>query len=119
MHLKNIYNYNLKNCVIKCPHYYYIYYGTYKCTLSSQCPENYNLLIEEKMKYINNCSKDDIFKYQYNGECLKNCPENTSDNNNDLKCKDINKDICSLSKKEIIISEENITENYMGLIAKR
>ena len=110
---------NLNNCVIKCPNYYYKYYGSYKCTITSQCPENYFLLIEEKKKCINNCSFDDIYKYQYNGECLKSCPLNTSDNNNDYKCKDINKDICSLNKKEIILSEKNIIDNDIGLIAKR
>ena len=109
---------NNKNCVVKCPYYYYNYYGVHKCTFTSQCPEDYNLLIEEKKKCIQDCSTDDIYKYQYNGKCLTNCPMNTSAENNISLCKDINIDICSLSKREIILSEGNITDNQIGLIAK-
>ena len=109
---------NITNCVVKCPYYHYNYYGAYRCSSTFLCPQDYNLLIEEKNKCTNNCSNDDIFKYQYNGECLKNCPANTNSENSDYFCKDSNTDICSLSKKEIIISKGNITDNELGLIAK-
>ena len=33
--------------------------------------------ISEKKKYINLCEKDNIYKLEYNGNCLKNCPNET------------------------------------------
>ena len=107
------------NCVIKCEYYYYYtYYGQYKCTETPQCPNDYNLLIKEKGKCTNNCSKDDIYLYQYNGECLKQCPTNTSDGDNDYICKDSNSNICSISKRDIIISNENITNEELEKLAQ-
>ena len=107
---------NSNNCVIKCLFYYYNYYGKYKCTSSFQCPENYHLLIKEKEKCTNDCSKDDIYKFQYNGECWKECPNNTFDENNDFICKDINKDICSLTQRNMTISQNNIDIETMAKV---
>ena len=109
---------NLKNCIIKCPFYYYIYYGKYKCTSKFQCPKNYNLFIKEKEKCIHNCFYDDIYKYQYNGECLKSCPTYTNNESNTFICKDINKNICSLSERELIILDGNITDSDIEVIAQ-
>ena len=109
----------MNNCVTKCPYFfYYTYYGQYKCTQTSQCPDYYNLFIKEKGKCINNCSLDDIYKYQYNGECLKECPINTTDDNNTFLCKDMNKNKCYLSKRDLIISNENITEKDIEKLAR-
>ena len=38
---------------------------------------------------------DDIYKYQYNGECLESCPENTKDNELNI-CLDKNIEKCTL-----------------------
>ena len=101
-----------------CPYYYYLYYGQYRCTISSQCPQNYNLLIKEKEMCINNCFMDDTFKYQYNGECLKECPINTNDDNNNYICEDNNKDICTLTQRDINILQDNITNEDIQILAE-
>ena len=44
------------------------------------CPEKNSLIIEDKNKCIYDCQVDDTYKYQYNGECLEHCPENTYSN---------------------------------------
>ena len=43
---------NSSNCVIKCPYYYYYQNGLYKCTNTENCPDNYQLEINEKKKCI-------------------------------------------------------------------
>ena len=112
------------NCYTKCLYYfYYTKYGQYKCTRYSSCPEDYYLLIRDKSQCIDDCKKDDEYKYQYDGECYKQCPNNLEDNN--FICVDNNIDICSLSKKEIIeiilkneeISKEEL-DNYGKIYAK-
>ena len=79
------------NCVIKCPFYYfYNSLEQYKCTPSYTRPQDFNLLIKEKGKCINNCENDNIYKYQYNDKCYKECPNITYHEDNEYKCKDIN-----------------------------
>ena len=34
-------------------------------------------LIREKKKCIDTCENDDIYKYEYNNTCYKECPNNT------------------------------------------
>ena len=87
--------YNSTNCVLKCLYfYYYTIFAQYKCTPSAQCPKDYNLMIKEKRKCIDNCQNDDIYKYEYNGECLKICPNNVYHDENEFKCKDIDISQC-------------------------
>ena len=71
----NINCYNIFN-------YYYIDNISNKsyCTYNLTCPENYNKLIENKNECIDNCCKDIIFKYEYKGLCLSECPNNNIDN---------------------------------------
>ena len=108
-----------KNCVIQCEYYYYYtIYDQYKCTDDSQCPEDYNLLIKEKGKCIDNCRKDNIYKYQYNGKCLEICPNDTIYDNNDYICKDIILNKCKLSEDKFTSLSENITENDIELLVK-
>ena len=110
--------YNNSNCIVKCPYYfYYTNYGQYKCSKLTICPEDYYLLIREKDQCIEDCKKDGEYNYQYNGECYKECPDNSSDNN-DFICLDNNINICSLSKKEIIIKNEIITEEEIIKMVK-
>lgn len=110
---------NLLNCQIKCEYfYYYTNYNQYKCTRSNTCPDNYNLFIKEKGKCINNCSLDDTYKYQYSGECLSQCPPNTNDNKKEYFCQDIDENLCSLSQRNLIISNDNITEEDIKSFAK-
>ena len=109
---------NTFNCNIKCPYYfYYTSYGQYKCSKLTICPEEYYLLIREKEQCIENCKIDDEYKYQYNGECYKECPNNYNANN-DYICLDNNINICSLSQREILIKNEIITEEEIENLAK-
>ena len=107
---------NSTNCVKECKYRYYITsYGQYKCTKDNQCNNIASLYIKKKDKCINNCSLDDIYIYQYNGECLIECPENTKPENN--ICIAINKEICSYDLIEYNI-EKNLTNENIDLIAK-
>ena len=66
---------NYKNCYIKCNYYYYFdQSNAYYC--NQTCPINYNKIIEKK-KCINDCKKDDTFKYEYNNTCYQKCPNGT------------------------------------------
>ena len=62
------------NCYNNCSYYHYNNTSTNKayCTQSFICPENYNKLIINKSECIDNCSKDDIFKYEFNNICYDN-----------------------------------------------
>ena len=109
---------NTTNCITKCPYFhYYTSYGQYKCSEVSVCPEDYYLLIREKNKCIDNCTKDDEYKYQYNGECYKQCPSDSKDND-DYICKDNNINICSLSQRNISVASQTITEQEKENLAK-
>ncbi len=105
------------NCVKKCKYkYYYTSYGQYKCTENQQCPKEVNLLIKNKNKCIEDCKLDDIYKFQYNGECLKNCPNGTKEENNTCKIIDDNK--CSFHIIENYL-KENFSTSDIDLIIKK
>ena len=93
---------NTTNCVVLCKNfYYYTSYNQLKCSSSPQCPEENSLLIREKKKCVKNCLKDGgEYKFQYNGECLKKCPDDTRAEDNDNLCKVINEEACSKSDSE-------------------
>ena len=97
---------NSFNCVIKCKYFYYIENNIYKCTEEPFCPEKYNYIINNKSKCTNDCFDDNDFKYRYNGECFKECPNNTKDDD-DFMCKDIQNNKCHLSEKEVYFLNEN------------
>ena len=92
---------NTKNCVMNCKYYFYFsLVGKYLCTYNYHCPEKLNLITEDKNQCIYDCNIDDVYKYQYNGECLKECPENTQPNYLN-QCLDINTEKCTLTIKSI------------------
>ena len=110
---------NSTNCVLKCNYlYYYTYYGQYKCTEALLCPKDYSIFIPEKKKCINDCIKDDIYLYQYNGECLYECPNNT--NNESFICKDIDTDDnkCIIVEKDLLPIDERLIEYQSEILAK-
>ena len=74
-------------------------------TTLPQCPEDYNLLIREKRKCIDNCQKDSIYKYQYNGECYVKCPKDTNEDNIDHICKVINIESCTMSSSQFELND--------------
>ena len=68
------------NCYKNCPHYYFFdELNIHHCTLDKNCPENKSKLIEEKGECVDDCSKDDIYKYEYNDKCYKDI--HTKENN--------------------------------------
>ena len=74
------------NCLENCLFYfYYDSFNSFQCTTEKKCPNESNLLIEEKKQCIDSCEKSD-FKYEFNYSCYKNCPNGThiSKNNNYL-----------------------------------
>ena len=73
------------NCVVYSEYYYLSPYNEYKPLDSPQCPEEakYNIKYDNnKTSCIFDCKADRIYKYLYNGYCLKECPSGTSNNNN-------------------------------------
>ena len=70
-----------------------------------QCPEEAKYMVKNgnKSYCIYDCKADEKYKYLYNGVCLKECPENTIEEN--YICKEI-LDECSLGEK-------NMDKNYI------
>ena len=70
---------NIKNCYKKCDFYYYFdNLGNYHCTEKNECPEEQKNLIQERLKCIDDCSKDEIFIYEDHNICVKFSPEKTT-----------------------------------------
>ena len=79
-----------KNCYKKCKFYYYINESKeYTCTTSNTCPLNYNILINQKHKCIDKCSKDDKYIYNYKNICFEKCPSNTKIDETKKECLEI------------------------------
>ena len=65
------------NCYQECDYYYYFKGNNqYFCTESNNCPLQYNKLIDDKKKCIDDCKNDNEYIYEYNNNCIKICPEN-------------------------------------------
>ena len=97
----------INNCYKKCQYYYYLENGEeYTCTYIAECPNDYNMLVIERNECIENCEKDDKYKYVYNNTCYEKCPSGTLNQANDYICKSIdNYDVNEL--KQIIIAEKD------------
>ena len=81
------------NCYRSCPYFYFfdsLNNNNYTCTLKNECPINYKYLIEEKNQCIENCEKDNIYKYEYNNKCYRLCPYNIKTSNNKYCLNDTN-----------------------------
>ena len=76
---------NNTNCYKNCSYYYYFNNSHGYCTEDEKCPENKRKLIKEKGECIEDCSKDDIYKYEYNNTCFSSCLEIDLLGNTDLK----------------------------------
>ena len=105
-HIKRPETEGTTNCVVECNFaYYYTHYGQYKCSDGNYCPKEFNLYIKELNKCTNDCSKE-AYNLQYGGSCVKECPKNTYQKDNNI-CEDI---IGSCIKTETIINSEEILE---------
>ena len=115
-------------CFPTCNFYYYFdRWNDYKCTEEKNCPDIYNKLIQEKNKCIDNCEKDDIYKYEFDNKCYKKCPEGTIYNNylceiknNIITSDTINSkyDESNNIKTDILSIENNIYKNKEDSIIK-
>ena len=77
------------NCYIKCDYnYYFNQNNKYECTSSNSCPLQYNKLIINKKKCIDDCLKDDENIYDYNNECYNQCPQETKTYEKEKICLD-------------------------------
>ena len=109
----------LSNCIKKCEYFYYYNDSKYTCTSQPICPEDYNLLIEEKEKCVDKCYKDDIYQYQYKGKCFKECPNNTQIDYKDYLCKDKDLYNCDISQEDLISLNEYTIEEEVEKLARQ
>ena len=72
---------NVENCSY---YYYFDSSNKYQCTKENECPKDNNKLIIDIGKCINDCSLDDIYKYEYNNTCYKLCPDGTINSFNNI-----------------------------------
>ena len=126
-------NYNCHNCYKKCDYFYYFDSSNdYHCTINDECPKEYNKLIKNKNKCINNCSNDDIYRYDENNLCVQFiylnesfliCPINTPFEKN-RECIEICtgyeyiKKECTLNNKNNQTAQDNIIKNIKSDISK-
>ena len=113
----NIYKNN--NCIIGCKYYFYITdYKEYKCTIDNQCPEEASIFIPELSKCTKNCKDEENYQYQYNGQCLNTCPDDTEPNENNIcEIKFVEK--CTYKILDLFLDNEieksnieNLAKNY-------
>ena len=63
------------NCYPECDTYYYFDNDkNFICLNKTECPNNYNNLIEEKNQCIDNCENDPEYKFNFRKKCYKECP---------------------------------------------
>ena len=99
-------NNSLINCynekTISCENYFYLNQSYYYCTPNKNCIDEFKFLIPEKNKCIDDCSKDNRYKFQFENICYESCPKNT-------KSKD-NKNMCELSENNSTKIEETVDD---------
>ena len=88
------------------------------CTNEPKCLEDNYMLIKEKRKCIDNCEKDNTYKYQYNGECFIQCPNGTINDNNQFLCKNIAFGKCTLRQKKYESLNADLNEEEVESLAK-
>ena len=101
---------NDHNCYEQCKYnYFFDYLNKYRCTSDYNCPHNFSKLISEKRKCIDNCSNDDIYKYEFNNICFKSNEINLTKLESDIYL-NINNSIDYFNNKyKINISNNNIS----------
>ena len=100
-YMKDPRNPSSTNCVPLCTYfYYYTSYGQFKCSSTPQCPEENSLLIRVEKKCVESCLNEKKYKYQYNGECLEDCPEDTIKDERVHLCRVKNYESCTKSTSE-------------------
>ena len=113
-----------KNCFPKCEFYYYFNKEkNYICTKNKSCPKDFNKLIMEKNKCIDDCRKDENNRFEYNNTCLEKCPNGTIYNNITNICEEIEKNIDSTilyqDKENKLSNEDELLINFQENITSR
>ena len=104
-------NFKKNNCYINCPYYYYFDINKiYHCSNDYKCPDEYNKLIAAKGKCIDKCSNDNLYQYEYNGNCYEIFPNNTILSNNNI-CIFSKQESCSLEFPYLIYEINECTNN--------
>ena len=112
----------LTNCYEKCQHYYYFnYLDEYTCTINRQCPIDYSKLIKEKKECVEECKNSDVYRYEYQNICYKECPNGTfSEEDDDYIChivdNSINYTIVKKDKKIESLKEDIMNGNMDDII---
>ena len=107
---------NDKNCYEKCTYnYYYDSSNNYHCT-NKDCPSEYNKLIEDKKRCIDDCKNDNKYQYEYQNKCYQSCPLGTQPSlNNTYICEKITEEEngeeeeCKLRIKELYLTNKEIS----------
>ena len=107
-------NNTFNNCVAYSQFYFMSSYNQFKSLDIYQCPEEAKYYIRDKKSCIDNCQKDEEYKYLYNGNCLKECPSGTSNNNYICKA---DSDKCVLGINDIVLAENDNLE-IIGTLVK-
>ena len=93
------------NCVVYSEFYYISSYNQYKALDILQCPDEAKYLIKDKKSCIDDCTKDEQYKYLYNGNCVKECPSHTSIEESICK---VESDKCCYGEKELNLYNNNL-----------
>ena len=114
-------SFNISNCYPICNNYHY-FDESNKFYCVESCPKQYKK-IEKKKKCINDCKKDDTYKYEYNNFCLKECPIGSFHDENEYICykiKNIGTTIINefnnKSTNKIEDERDKEIENFRGMI---
>jgi len=110
---------NSTNCVLKCQYYYYINFDQYLCTENSLCPAFAPFLIRNKTQCIEACNNDKEYKFQFNYECLKECPDDTIEDENNV-CQIKNKKKCYLYSDSLLnVKFDALVSNNFDILIKK
>ena len=93
------------NCVAYSEYYYMSSYNQYKSLNVFQCPEEAKYIIKSKKSCIDDCKKDEEYKYLYNGNCMKECPSDTRNEN--YICK-VNSNKCTYGQNVLNLENNNL-----------
>ena len=98
---------DIYNCYKICPFYYYFdKSNNYICTKTNNCPDNFNKVILPKLKCIDKCKNDFIYKYEFNTKfCLNECPKGTFYNEME--------EICQINIKNKTNNENTEANDFM------
>ena len=136
---KNDFPTQIGNCYEDCKYnYYYDSNNNYKCTLENDCPNNYKLILDKK-KCVLDCKNDDQYQYEYKNICFTGCPINSTSSSSDAficeeiiqrveeeeeikkgeeeEVKEEVKDECNIKENPLNIEKNNITEEFINLLA--